>query len=757
MARRRKGNPRNRRGLRVHGRARQRKLPCHVCKSILRAFSLPPYTEVNLGAVKDILSIECGIHRSLLLIVFPSFSRYFPVVDNCQWDDEAVQRSIHLRITTDKRIDFLLQMDQSLLIYEEMMLSNKNRIIACRGFGEVVDPEWIDIRVIRDWMSTCERYHGNSCRRTYNATTIAQHHPNMLIDTWRKCLTKTTTVEPYVALSYVWGNATNLKTLQANVQDFQTAGSLGREDIACRIPRCIQDAIALTELLHQRYLWVDSLCIVQDDEKTSHCEITRMASIYANATLTIVAAGGNDANYGLRGIRGVSHPRSHRQQVAQLSNGARILKYYPPELSQAEWSQRGWTFQENLLSQRKLIFYDDSVMWNCSCDEWHEHVGSIHRKDTHRPLLKVSNLHAPGLFNSTWPDLLSYQRLVIDFNERSLTYPEDVVDAFSGVTTQLSAIFLGGFLYGIPTMFFDVALLWRASSTLERRIPRRKTGSEANLPSWSWMGWQGFIDSSSWNPGDDYRKPVRTDVFATSVRIIPLVHWNAHNKDRRSARQVISTWSKYRNCIYHDYSHKEVKVPLGWERYSYCSEFPFPDEFKRHFPDHNVPQYFYKHNSDETAEFWYPIPMREAAQEQIALDKFPLISCRTTRCWLDAAVNNLDHARLWLSLRDGAGILAGMLSIHRPYGSGLGLNTPVGPCELISISKGYARGGSGYDISLLERFTTLFPKCYEERYEFYNVLWIEWEDGIAFRKGVGRVEKSMWEAQPLEWIDVTLG
>jgi hypothetical protein len=748
MDRRRKGNRRKRRGLSVPGRARQRKPPCHVCKSILRTFSLPPRTEVNLGTVKDILSIDCGIHRSLLLMVFPSFSRYFPVVDNCHWDDEAVQRSIQLEVTTNKWIYFMLRRDHSLLNFQRIILSNKNRNVAWRGFGRAVDPEWIDIRLVRRCISTCDEHHGNSCRDAYGTTEIAQHHPNMLIDTWRKCLTKTTTGEPYVALSYVWGNAPNVKTLEANVQDFQTAGSLGREDIACRIPRCIQDAIALTELLHQRYLWVDSLCIVQDDEKASHCEITKMASIYANATLTIVAAGGNDASYGLPGIRGVSRPRSHSQQVAQLSNGAQILKSGPPKLKEATWSRRGWTFQENLFSQRKLIFCDNSIMWNCSCDDWHEHVGSIHHKDIHDYLLGFSNLPSnPRLFNKTWPDLLGYQGLVIDFNERVLTYPEDVVDAFSGVTTPLSAIFLGGFLYGIPAMFFDVALLWMASGTLERRIPRRKTGSEADLPSWSWMGWQGSIDRWSWCPGADYMKrhPI------TSVRTVPLVHWYAHHKDRRTERQVISTWCKYRDYIHHTYSHKGAELPVGWERYSDDSEFSHPENDRDRFPDYNVPQYFYKHNSDDSAEFWYPIPTREAAEEQIALDNFPLISCRTTRCWLDAAENNLPYdSGLWLFLRDRAGILAGVLNVHD-------LNFPSGTCELISISMGYACGGRMYDQCLVERYTTLIPKSHEERYEFYNVLWIEWEDGIAFRKGVGRVEKSMWEAQPLEWIDVTLG
>jgi hypothetical protein len=108
-----------------------------------------------------------------------------------------------------------------------------------------------------------------------------------------------------------------------------------------------------------------------------------------------------------------------------------------------------------------------------------------------------------------------------------------VVDAFSGVTTPLSAVFLGGFLYGTPTMFFDVALLWMADSTLERRIPTRGTGSGAKLLSWSWMGWQGSINPWSWNTGADYMKQ-DNGRSATSVRTVPCTHWYAHHKDRRT-------------------------------------------------------------------------------------------------------------------------------------------------------------------------------------------------------------------------------
>jgi hypothetical protein len=68
------------------------------------------------------------------------------------------------------------------------------------------------------------------------------------------------------------------------------------------IPRTILDAMRLVESLGERYLWVDSLCIIQDDEVFKYEEVNDMASIYVNACVTIVAARGKDSNFGLRGV-----------------------------------------------------------------------------------------------------------------------------------------------------------------------------------------------------------------------------------------------------------------------------------------------------------------------------------------------------------------------------------------------------------------------------------------------------------------------
>ncbi len=73
------------------------------------------------------------------------------------------------------------------------------------------------------------------------------------------------------------------------------------------------------------------------------------------------------------------------------------------------------------------------------------------------------------------------------------------------------------------------------------------------------------------------------------------------------------------------------------------------------------------------------------------------------------------------------------------------------------ISEGHATEGST-EPGINEWTMEERPKSPKgNKYEFYNVLWVEWEEGIAYRKGCGRVMKSAWEAQNLEWIDLTLG
>ncbi|KAK1636350.1 heterokaryon incompatibility, partial [Colletotrichum phormii] len=96
----------------------------------------------------------------------------------------------------------------------------------------------------------------------------------------------------YVALSYVWGQASSATAMLANIAALQAPGALDGQEI----PATIQEAMDLTRLLGERYLWVDRLYIVQDDEDAKHAQLRGMADIYAGALLTIVAAQGRGAD-----------------------------------------------------------------------------------------------------------------------------------------------------------------------------------------------------------------------------------------------------------------------------------------------------------------------------------------------------------------------------------------------------------------------------------------------------------------------------
>ena len=152
-----------------------------------------------------------------------------------------------------------------------------------------------------------------------------------------------------------------------------------------------------------------------------------------------------------------------------------------------------------------------------------------------------------------WPDLERWADFVVQFNQRKLTFDEDVVDAFSGATSAFNHRFSGGILWGIPEMFFDYCILWKPKSALRRRT----TPSVATLPSWSWVGWKGeIILVGTWPIINNYP---RTD--NQCVRIQPMVEWY---KIRTLTTNPVSVKNIY-HYIQRTYSNSEIKSyrPVG--------------------------------------------------------------------------------------------------------------------------------------------------------------------------------------------------
>ncbi|PVH74309.1 HET-domain-containing protein, partial [Cadophora sp. DSE1049] len=145
----------------------------------------------------------------------------------------------------------------------------------------------------------------------------------------------------FCALSYVWGKVVEkwLTLTRENRSSLSNKNAL----VGAPLPRTVKDAMQLCVELGERYLWVDSLCIVQNDPMFQKQQIDIMDTIYAAAKFTIVAAAGNHANAGLPGIS-IWHRSTQRQTITiqdiEVSNTIPVMK---DTVETSVWNSRGWT------------------------------------------------------------------------------------------------------------------------------------------------------------------------------------------------------------------------------------------------------------------------------------------------------------------------------------------------------------------------------------------------------------------------------
>ncbi|KAF2807155.1 uncharacterized protein BDZ99DRAFT_522784 [Mytilinidion resinicola] len=227
-----------------------------------------------------------------------------------------------------------------------------------------------------------------------------------------------------------------------------------------------------------------------------------MASIYANAYFTIVAAEGTDAEFGLRGIQITSGPRNYDPYFRFKDISFCI---WQEEERGSKWHTRAWTFQERALSKRAMVLFQQTVKWECQVKEFDEQTDLSKRHGEHLSVGKERGLLYDAWYEQRkasfpWynisitmsPDVPQFIGLWFGFSGRELSYQEDSLKAFSAIINVFSASFPGGFIYALPELAFDIALTWHHSGEVGRR--RRM------FPSWSWLGWEGALEMGDWDP-----------------------------------------------------------------------------------------------------------------------------------------------------------------------------------------------------------------------------------------------------------------
>jgi hypothetical protein len=147
----------------------------------------------------------------------------------------------------------------------------------------------MNVGIIRAWLDGCDKRHAPACYSSDNSQPRMEHGglPLYLIDVKDGCIVPTPRHSRYVALSYVWGRreASTCATT-ATLQELQKPEGLYRRNTS--LPRTITDAVHLVDSLGERYLWIDRLCIVQDEEATKQQQLSSVGEIYAGAFFTLV-------------------------------------------------------------------------------------------------------------------------------------------------------------------------------------------------------------------------------------------------------------------------------------------------------------------------------------------------------------------------------------------------------------------------------------------------------------------------------------
>lgn len=298
--------------------------------------------------------------------------------------------------------------------------------------------------------------------------------------------------DSYLALSYCWGGPQKVVTTLASLQSMRNGISIDS------LPKTIHDAITLTRQLGFKYLWVDALCIIQDNEADKIAEINAMGTVFENAALTIAAGSAESAN---EGFLDESPPPHNCSVPFKLPSGKMGSIYFamapksPPYPNPLD--TRAWTLQEAMMSSRILYFGRTGVQWECRSSHWDL---ILDRKAEAPPGPRLpSHLfpdkhQAGGLSDFALAKV--WKTLVENYSSRALSVPGDRLPALGGIAGEIRKSIgkENAYLAGMWKSYMINQLGWykRCDSRPNQHENRSSIG-RSECPSWSWISVSGAV------------------------------------------------------------------------------------------------------------------------------------------------------------------------------------------------------------------------------------------------------------------------
>ncbi|TVY41306.1 hypothetical protein LSUB1_G004145 [Lachnellula subtilissima] len=422
------------------------------------------YSGDTIGNVRmfDILMVQCGV----------------PINSRSSNSEEEFMKISPLRLALKVR-------------REELKSVGKYKI----GRNQL-DPDLasdVNLQCARNWLDECHQQHA-SC-----PTEQIPVLPSRVVDVgtskdaqFCRILVSNGITSKYVALSHCWGGPISPLLTTDTLPGFQEALAISD------LPANFRDAVLVTRNLGLQYLWIDSLCIIQDSSRDWEVESRKMCSIYQNATVTISASASRGSKDGILKCSTASQFKAGNPVSLRLSPTSAPEDVVSVDLKDEDeedltrlvlsgpLNQRGWTLQEGLLSSRILYYGSRQIYWQCPAGfQSAEGVPSGNQMpESSYP--ETSHL----LYSQHQPNrareinraqlLTEYYTLVQEYSARSLSFDCDKLPAFAGIVQLLHPAIGGEYMAGIWSTDARRGLLWRAEMRTCTHV------QEYRAPSWSW-------------------------------------------------------------------------------------------------------------------------------------------------------------------------------------------------------------------------------------------------------------------------------
>ncbi|KAI0452402.1 heterokaryon incompatibility protein-domain-containing protein [Xylaria acuta] len=362
------------------------------------------------------------------------------------------------------------------------------------------------VNTAKDWLENCVLNH-EPCRIKVGATGM----PTRFLDVndgqdSDKLFLRESTNEAdhrYVALSHCWGTSRPLCLTSTTLETHKQGISIQT------LPSTFQDAVTIVRTLGLRYLWIDSLCIIQDDTEDWRKEAGRMAGVYRNAHLVLSAARAGSDEEGFLSAR----PRpDHVAFTGQSSKSPLILKLLPPSLlgdasgldihivDHQPLSRRAWCLQERYLARRILHYGTQQMIWECGERRAAEDGDFAPVTEDQLGRIRRSATLSTTVFNSRKRDVegvmevpehrhTEWYAMIEDYTSRDITKDSDRLPALLGLRVALEPEIDDAYLAGIWLKGLLEGLIWCAASS-KKQLAR--PGGPA-VPSWTWASVKGPV------------------------------------------------------------------------------------------------------------------------------------------------------------------------------------------------------------------------------------------------------------------------